>query len=147
MAYRAVVVGGSGYTGAELLRLLAGHPEIEVVHVTADSNAGARVADLYPSLVAAYPDLVFCPLEPADLDGLDVAFLALPHGASQTVAADLVGRVAHLVDIGADFRLPAADYEQWYGETHQAPELLDRFAFGLVELFRDDIKGHAHVAN
>ncbi len=78
MAFRAAIVGGSGYTGAELLRLLAGHPEIEVVHVTADSNAGYRVADLYPSLVAAYPDLVFHPFEPADLDGVDVAFLALP---------------------------------------------------------------------
>src|SRR5205823_9307013 len=74
MAYRAAVVGGSGYTGAELLRLLAGHPEIEVVHVTADSNAGSKVADLYPSLVSAYPDLVFCPFDPADLDGLDLAF-------------------------------------------------------------------------
>src|SRR5205085_3167015 len=135
MAYRAAIVGGSGYTGAELLRLVAAHPEIEVVHVTADSNAGARVADLYPSLVSAYPDLVFHPFEPADLDGLDLAFLALPHGQSQRLAGALVDRVAHVVDIGADFRLPAAAYEQWYGEAHAAPELLDRFAFGLVELF------------
>ena len=147
MAYRAAIVGGSGYTGAELLRLLSAHPEIEVVHVTADSNAGARVADLYPSLVAAYPDLVFHPFEPGDLDGLDLAFLALPHGQSQRHAGALVDRVAHLVDIGADFRLPAAAYEQWYGEAHAAPELIDRFVFGLPELFRADIKGHAHVAN
>jgi N-acetyl-gamma-glutamyl-phosphate reductase len=147
MAFRAAIVGGSGYTGAELLRLLAAHPEIEVVHVTADSNAGAKVADLYPGLVAAYPDLVFCPLEPADLDGLDVAFLALPHGQSQRLAGALVHRVAHLVDIGADFRLPAAAYERWYGEAHQAPELIERFTFGLPELFRRDMAGHAHVAN
>lgn len=147
MAYRAAIVGGSGYTGAELLRLLSGHPEIEVVHVTADSNAGAKVADLYPSLVAAYPDLVFHPFEPADLDGLDLAFLALPHGQSQRHAGALVDRVSHLVDIGADFRLPADVYEQWYGEAHAAPDLIDRFVFGLPELFRADIKGHTHVAN
>ena len=147
MAYRAAIVGGSGYTGAELLRLLSGHPEIEVVHVTADSNAGNRVVDLYPSLVAAYPDLAFHPFEPGDLDGVDVAFLALPHGQSQRHAGALVDRVAHLVDIGADFRLPAALYEQWYGEAHAAPDLIDRFVFGLPELFRSDIKGHAHVAN
>ncbi len=147
MAYRAAIVGGSGYTGAELLRLLAAHPEIEVVHVTADSNAGARVTDLYPSLVAAYPDLAFHPFEPADLDGLDLAFLALPHGQSQRQAGALLDRVAHLVDIGADFRLPADAYEQWYGESHAAPELIDRFVFGLPELFRSDIAAHAHVAN
>ena len=147
MAYRAAIVGGSGYTGAELLRLLAGHPEIEVVHVTADSNAGNRVVDLYPSLVAAYPDLVFHPFEPGDLDGVDVAFLALPHGQSQRNAGALVDRVAHLVDIGADFRLPAEAYQQWYGQPHQAPELIDRFVFGLPELFRSDFAGHAHVAN
>ena len=147
MAYRAAIIGGSGYTGAELLRLLSTHPEIEVVHVTADSNAGAKVADLYPSLVSAYPGLVFHPFEPADLDGLDLAFLALPHGQSQRHAGALVDRVAHLVDIGADFRLPAAVYEQWYGEAHATPELIDRFVFGLPELFRSDIKGHAHIAN
>jgi N-acetyl-gamma-glutamyl-phosphate reductase len=147
MAYRAAIVGGSGYTGAELLRLLAGHPQIEVVHVTADTNAGNRVAHLYPSLVSAYPDLVFHPFEPGDLDGVDVAFLALPHGQSQRHVGALVDRVAHLVDIGADFRLPAAAYEQWYGEAHQAPELIDRFVFGLPELFRKDFASHAHVAN
>lgn len=147
MAYRAAVIGASGYTGAELLRLLAGHPEIEAVHVTADSNAGARVGDLYPSLVAGYPELRYTALHPADLDGLDVAFVALPHGESQRHAAALVDRVRHVVDIGADFRLPPAVYEQWYSEAHQAPDLIDRFAYGLPELFRNDIAGHDHVAN
>jgi N-acetyl-gamma-glutamyl-phosphate reductase len=147
MAHRAAVVGASGYTGAELLRLLAGHPEIEVVHVTADSNAGARVVDLYPSLTAAYGDLRFCGLDPADLDGLDLAFVALPHGESQRHAGALASRVAHLVDIGADFRLPAPVYEQWYGEAHQAPELLGAFAYGLPELFRSEVTAQPHVAN
>lgn len=147
MAYRAAVVGGSGYTGAELLRLLASHPEIEVVHVTAGSSAGARVADLYPGLGVAYPELRYCPLEPGDLDGLDVAFLALPHGESQRLVPALLARVAHVVDIGADFRLPADTYELWYQEPHSAPGLLDRFAYGLPELFRDAVRAHDHVAN
>jgi N-acetyl-gamma-glutamyl-phosphate reductase len=146
MAYRAAVVGGSGYTGAELLRLLAGHPDIEVVHVTAASNAGSSVSELFPSLAAAYPSLVFAPLDAADLAGLDVVFLALPHGQSQAIAGSLVDTVGHLVDLGADFRLPRADYEQWYGEAHTAPELLDRFAFGLPELYRAEIGEARHVA-
>ena len=76
---------------------------------------------------------------PADLAGLDVVFLCLPHGESQAIAAELVDTVGHVVDLGADFRLPVADYEQWYGEAHTAPELLDRFAFGMPELYRDEI--------
>jgi N-acetyl-gamma-glutamyl-phosphate reductase len=147
MAYRAAVVGGSGYTGAEVLRLLAAHSEIEVVHVTAESNAGARVADLYPSLLAGYPELRYHALDPADLDGLDVVFVALPHGESQRHAGALTARIDHVIDIGADFRLPQASYEQWYGEAHQAPELLGRFGYGLPELFRDDIRTRDHVAN
>ena len=146
MAYRAAVVGASGYTGAELLRLVAGHPELEVAHVTADSNAGAPVAALYPSLGAEYPALEYTALDPADLGGLDIAFLALPHGESQRVVPELLDRVGHVVDLGADFRLPATDYEQWYGAAHRAPELVDRFAFGLPELFRDALGDAEHAA-
>jgi len=146
MAYRAGVLGASGYTGAELLRLLAGHPEIEVVHVTADSNAGVSVRSLYPSLAPAYPELAYASLSLGGLDGLDLAFVALPHGESQGLVPELVGRVAHVVDLGADFRLPAATYEQWYGSPHGAPELLARFAYGLPELFRADLVPDAHVA-
>jgi N-acetyl-gamma-glutamyl-phosphate reductase len=147
MAYRAGVVGGSGYTGAELLRLLSGHPDIDVVHVTAASNAGATVAALYPSLGGAYPDLEFVPYDPVALGELDLAFLALPHGESQQLVPAIVDKVPHLVDLGADFRLPAGDYQQWYGEAHTAPDLLDRFAFGMPELFRKSIAEHVHVAS
>jgi N-acetyl-gamma-glutamyl-phosphate reductase len=147
MAYRAAVVGGSGYTGAELLRLLAGHPEIEVALVTADSNAGASVAELYPSLAVAYEGLTYESIQPSDLAGLDVVFLCLPHGQSQAIAADLVDTVAHVVDLGADFRLPVDDYEHWYGEAHRAPELVERFAFGMPELYRDEIAASRHVAS
>ena len=147
MAYRAAVVGGSGYTGAELLRLLADHPDIEVSLVTADANAGAAVGDLYPSLGMAYPGLSYQRVEPEDLAGFDVAFLCLPHGTSQSLAGALVDTVGHVVDLGADFRLPVTQYEDWYGETHQAPELIERFAFGLPELYRDQICAAQHVAS
>lgn len=146
MAYRAAVVGGSGYTGAELLRLLAGHPEIDAVHVTADSNAGTAVDALYPALAAAYPGLEYAPYAAADLTGVDVAFLALPHGESQTIAGEVGERAAHVVDLGADFRVPAGVYEQWYGQPHTAPELLGRFAFGLPELFSETVARGPHVA-
>ena len=139
MAYRAAVVGGSGYTGAELLRLLAGHPEIEVVHVTADTNAGAAVGSLYPSLIPAYGDLRFSPYDVADLSGLDVVFTVLPHGASQLLVPEILERVAHVIDLGADFRLPADTYQRWYGEPHAAPEMISRFAYGMVELYRKDL--------
>lgn len=129
-----------------MLRLLAGHGEIEVAHITADSNAGAAVAGLYPSLAAAYPSLEYAALDVADVAELDIAFLALPHGESQRLVPELVDRVAHIVDLGADFRLPAAVYEEWYGEIHGAPDLLDRFAFGLPELFRDDLRAADHAA-
>jgi N-acetyl-gamma-glutamyl-phosphate reductase len=147
MAYQAGVVGGSGYTGAELLRLLHGHPDIDVVHVTAASNAGASVGTLYPSLGAAYPGLEYAPFDASALADLDLVFLALPHGESQQIAGQLVDSVPHLVDLGADFRLPAPEYARWYGDDHVAPDLIDRFAFGLPELYRDTIVEHAHVAS
>jgi N-acetyl-gamma-glutamyl-phosphate reductase len=147
MAYRAGVVGASGYTGVELLRLLAAHPEIDAVHVTADSNAGRPVTELFPSLTAAYAGLELVSFTPADLAGLDVVFLALPHGESQRVAADVLAQVPHVVDLGADFRVPAAVYEQWHGSPHTAPELLADFAYGLVELHRPEITAKAHAAN
>jgi N-acetyl-gamma-glutamyl-phosphate reductase len=146
MAYRAAVVGASGYSGAELLRLLAAHPEIEVVHVTAEANAGARVDRLYPSLGSAYGGLEYAPYASADVAGLDVVFLGLPHGESQRLVPELVDQVGHIIDLGADFRLSAPAYERWYHEAHTAPGLIDRFTFGLPELFRDDIAHLAHVA-
>jgi N-acetyl-gamma-glutamyl-phosphate reductase len=147
MAHRAAVVGGSGYTGAELLRLLAGHAEIEVVVVTADANAGATVGELYPSLASTYEGLTYEAVAPAELAGLDLVFLCLPHGQSQAIAADLVDTVGHVVDLGADFRLPIDQYEQWYGEAHTAPGLVEQFAFGMPELYREEITAARHVAS
>jgi N-acetyl-gamma-glutamyl-phosphate reductase len=147
MAVRVGIAGASGYTGAELLRLCAGHPDLEVVVATGDSAAGTRAGDVYPSLRAAYPDLVFETYEPTAFDGLDLAFLALPHGASQAIVPDLRKRAGKIVDLAADFRLKDPSlYPTWYHEEHTAPELLDEFAFGLPELFRDAIVGVDLVA-
>jgi N-acetyl-gamma-glutamyl-phosphate reductase len=144
---RVGIFGASGYTGAELLRLAALHPDFEVVLATADSQAGTRAADLYPSLAAAYPDLMFADPDPASAEGLDVAFLALPHGASQHLVPDLRKRVPHIVDLAADFRLKdPALYPTWYGEEHHQPALLQDFAFGIPELFRDDLAGAPLIA-
>ena len=141
------IVGASGYTGAELLRLCAAHPELSVELATGDSQAGTGVAELYPSLAAAYGDLVFAPYEQGAVDGLDLVFLGLPHGASQAIVPDLVDRVPHVVDLAADFRLKdPALYPEWYGEPHAAPELLDRFVYGLPEVYRDELAGAAAVA-
>ncbi len=145
--FRVGIAGASGYTGVELLRLCAGHPDLEVAVATADSQAGGRAPDLYPSLAATYPDLVFEPLDAAAFDGLDLVFLALPHGRSQDLVPDLRKRVGAIVDLAGDFRLKdPALYPAWYGEEHRAPALLAEFAFGIPELFRDDLRGATLVA-
>jgi N-acetyl-gamma-glutamyl-phosphate reductase len=118
------------------------------VHLaTGDTKAGTAVAALYPSLAGAYPELAFRPYEPAEAAGLDLVFLGLPHGASQAIVPELVGKVGHVVDLAADFRLQdPALYPRWYGAEHTAPELLPDFAYGLPELFREEIAAAAHVA-
>ena len=144
---RVGIIGASGYTGAELLRLIATHPDLEIVLATGDTQAGTAVGDLYPSLRAAHPDLVLTPYDAAACAGLDLVLLGLPHGASQAIVPELVGKVGHLVDLAADFRLTDPGlYPTWYGEAHTAPELLGDFAYGLPELFRDEILAATHVA-
>lgn len=144
---RVAVLGASGYAGAELLRLLAGHPDVEVVLATGEASAGTPARHLYPGLAAAYPDLDYQAYDPVSCDGLDAAFLALPHGASQGIVPDLAKRVPHLIDLAADFRLrDPALYPEWYGEAHTRPDLLADAAFGIPELFRDPLRGAALVA-
>jgi N-acetyl-gamma-glutamyl-phosphate reductase len=141
------VFGASGYAGAELLRLLAGHPAMQVHLATADSQAGGRVADLYPSLAPAYPDTVFGGPDPASADGLDVVFLALPHGASQQLVPELRKRAGIVVDLAADFRLKdPALYPAWYGEEHHHPDLLAESVLGIPELYRDQLQGATLIA-
>src|SRR5487761_562568 len=141
------VVGASGYAGTELLRLCAAHPAFEVAVATAGSRAGERVATHTPSLAAAYPSLVYAAAEPAVLDGLDAAFLALPHGESQRLVPDVAGRVGVVVDLAADFRLKDPGlYPQWYGEAHAAPQLLASFVYGLPELPRGEVAAASAIA-
>jgi N-acetyl-gamma-glutamyl-phosphate reductase len=141
------IVGASGFTGAELLRLCAGHPDLTVELATGDTRAGMKVADLYPSLTPAYPSLAFEPYAPGSADGLDLVFCGLPHGASQEVIPELRTRVKHVVDLAADFRLSdPAVYALWYGEEHHAPHLLADFVYGLPELHRDSIASASLVA-
>jgi len=141
------ILGASGFTGAELLRICAAHPTFDVVVATGDTQAGTAVADLYPSLAAEYPDLTYAEADPAAFDGCDVVFLGLPHGASQALVPELLGRVGHVVDLGADFRLTDASlYPTWYDEPHAVPELLHEAAYGLPELFRSGLPGARLVA-
>ncbi len=145
--YRVGIVGASGYTGAEMMRLLAGHPSFELVLATGDSKAGTAIADLYPSLAAVYRDRTFDAYTPEATDGLDVVFCGLPHGISQTVIPDIRGRAKHIVDLGSDFRLHDKElYPQWYGAEHTCPELLADFVYGLPELFRPQIEGAELIA-
>ena len=141
------IVGASGYTGAELLRLLAGHPEMEVVYATGDSQAGTLASSLYPSLAVAYPNLVFAEYEAALAEGLDIVFLGLPHEASLVVASELFGKVGCIVDLSAAYRLKDSSlYPQWYGFNHDQPELLAQAVYGLPELYRSELVGAKLIA-
>lgn len=141
------IIGASGFTGAELLRILSSHSEFKVRVATADTMAGTAVADLYPSLAAAYPDMSFAPYTPEALDGLDLVFAGLPHRASQQIVSELIDHVGHVLDLSADFRLTdPAVYEQWYDTPHDVPHLLEHFAYGLPELFRADLEALDHAA-
>lgn len=141
------IIGASGYAGAELLRLVVGHPSLDLAFATGDSQAGAPIAALYPNLAGLVGGRTFDSWDPALADGIDVAFCALPHGKSTALMPDLRTRAKAVVDLGADFRLKdPAQYPQWYGEEHAHPELLVDFAYGIPELFRQEIAGGSLVA-
>jgi N-acetyl-gamma-glutamyl-phosphate reductase len=130
-----------------VLRLASAHPELHVAWATGESQAGTAIADLYPALAAAHPGESFAAFDPAMLDDVDVAVLALPHGASQSLMADVAGGVKWVIDLAADFRLQDASlYDVWYGAPHEQPDLLPSFAYGLPELYRTDISQATRVA-
>ena len=145
------VLGASGYTGAELLRLLVRHSAVEIVLLTADRRAGQAMSKVFPQFTPfALPTLVA--LEGIDWAraGLDLVFCALPHATTQRVIADLLGRAPRtkVVDLSADFRLADPDaYARWYGHPHHAPELQQEAVYGLVEVYRDRVRAARLVAN
>ena len=145
------VLGASGYTGAELVRLLLRHPRVEIVLLTADRRAGQRMGAVFAHFAPfALPTLVS--IESVDWSeaALDLAFCALPHATTQKVIKHLLQQAPHtrVVDLSADFRLAdAAAYARWYGHEHQAPDLQQEAVYGLVELYREDIKTARLVAN
>jgi N-acetyl-gamma-glutamyl-phosphate reductase len=145
------VLGASGYTGAELVRLLLRHPQVEIALLTADRRAGKPMAEVFPQF-SPYALPTLTAIEGADWKALalDLVFCALPHGTTQKVIKDLMARApaTKVVDLSADFRLadPAA-YARWYGHEHFAPELQKDAVYGLVEVYRDKIKTAKLVAN
>ena len=144
---RVSILGASGYVGGELMRLIAGHPAMEVGVAFGASSAGQPVTALHPHLALAYPEMTFAAWDPALLHDSDLILAALPHGETQKLADALLEVGVPLVDLGADFRLDsAAEYERWYGEPHARPELLDSFTYGLPEFFRAEIAGSKRVA-
>src|ERR1700726_407913 len=145
------VLGASGYTGSECVRLLLRHPQVEIVLLTADRKAGQQMREVFPQFSPyALPKLV--PIEGLDWAalGLDLVFCALPHATTQKVIKELLGQAPRIkvVDLSADFRLrdPAA-YARWYGDEHHAPELQKEAVYGLVEVYRREIKKARLVAN
>ncbi len=139
MIHNVAILGASGYTGAELVRLIATHPSMKIVGLSGNSKAGMAMADVFPHL--RHLDLpVLTTIEDLDFDGVELVFCALPHATSQAVIKELPQHLK-IVDLSADFRLrDSADYEKWYGKAHAAPELQKEAVYGLTEFYRDDIK-------
>ena len=135
------IIGASGFTGAELLRICASHPHFEVKYATGDSQAGTLARSLYPSLAATYPNLVFEEFELAKALACDVVFLGLPHEASLELVPQLINKVKLVVDLSAAYRLTdVSQYPQWYGFTHTQPNLVASAVYGLPELNREALK-------
>lgn len=141
------IVGGTGYTGVELLRLLLRHPQVTVRVLTSRTEAGKRVADMFPSL-RGHTDLEFSDLNLEDLKQCDVVFFATPHGVAMQHAKELVAANTKVIDLAADFRLQnLAQFEKWYGLKHTCPDILATSVYGLTELNREQIKQASVIGN
>lgn len=146
MTHKIAILGASGYTGAELIRLIATHPAMEIVALSADRKAGMAVAEVFPHL--AHLDLPrLVKVDEVDFSAVDLAFLALPHGVSHGLVRQIPGHVK-IVDLSADFRLrDGAAYRKWYGLEHTALDLQPSVAYGLPEHYRDEIRAARITAN
>lgn len=143
------IVGASGYTGGELLRLLAGHPGVEVAAVTSRSLAGRPVGEVFPNLGSLYPELAFASTDsPEAVAGCDAVFLTVPAGVAMELAPPLVAAGQRVIDLGADFRFrDPGVYAAWYGRPHACPDLLAEAVYGLPEFFRAGLQGARVVGN
>lgn len=141
------IVGATGYTGVELLRLLTTHPNVEVTAVTSRSEAGIAIADYFPSLRGIY-DLVFQTPDEAGLEQCDVVFFATPNGVAMKEAPELLAKNVRIIDLSADFRIQdIPTWEQWYGMTHACPDIVPQAVYGLCEMNREAITQAQIVAN
>jgi N-acetyl-gamma-glutamyl-phosphate reductase len=146
---RVAVLGASGYAGGEVLRLLGGHPDVEVTFLGAKGSVGKTLAEVHPHLGwMPIGDRVLDPMDPqAIADVADVAFSSLPHGASAALAPALLDAGVRVIDLAGDFRLASRAYPEWYGFEHPSSVLLDEAVYGLAELFGKDLPGARLVAN
>jgi N-acetyl-gamma-glutamyl-phosphate reductase len=143
---RVGIVGGTGYTGVELLRLLSAHPQVELAAITSRAEAGRRVDDLFPNL-RGHCALEFTPPERSALGACDVVFYATPHNVAMQMVPELLEGGTRVIDLSADFRLRDAElWARWYGEQHACPELLSEAVYGLPEVNRERIAGARLVA-
>ena len=141
------IVGGTGYTGVELLRLLAQHPQVQVVAITSRSQTGMQVGEMFPNL-RGHLDLAFSDPELDVLSQCDLVFFATPNGTAMTMVPELLKAGTRVIDLAADFRLKKPqEWSQWYGMEHACPELLNEAVYGLPEVNRDQIRKAALVAN
>lgn len=140
------IVGGTGYTGVELLRLLAQHPEAHVEVITSRSEAGLAVADMYPNLRGHY-DLRFTEPDADRLAACDVVFFATPHGVAHSLAGEILDKGGRVIDLSADFRIRDPElWAKWYGQPHGAPDRLEEAVYGLPEVNREKIKSARLIA-
>lgn len=141
------IVGGTGYTGVELLRLLAIHPDVALTAITSRGEAGMPVADMFPSL-RGFVDLAFTDPASANLSDCDVVFFATPHGVAMSQAQTLLDAGVKVIDLAADFRLQdTAVFEQWYKMPHSCPNILSQAVYGIPELYREKIKSAQVIGN
>ena len=135
------IIGATGYAGEELVRILSGHPEVEITEIVSKSYAGQKLSELYPTLRGVVDGVCGC----VDVDRIagncDVVFTALPHGASANLISQLAQKGAKFIDLSADFRYKDTEiYTQWYGVDHCDKELLGKSVYGLCELYREELK-------
>lgn len=142
------IVGGTGYTGVELLRILASHPDADVRAITSRGEAGTRVVDMFPSLRGKYDALTFTAPDATDLKSCNVVFFATPHGVAMAQARELVNADVRIIDLAADFRIRDVDlFEKWYKLKHACPDLLEESVYGLPEFYRENIRRARIVGN